>query len=178
MRDDKDTEALEFRHPSPEDYLPIIEAIETWWTVPLLRPANGLVQRLFLEHFADTSFSVRDHTGIAAFLIGFLSQSENDQAYIHFVGVAPHRRRRGVGRALYERFFQVVRSQGRTRVRCITSPRNHESVEFHRQLGFQLLEGGGSERGIPVHPNHGGRGIAMVVFEKDISQPIGMHRPG
>ena len=72
------------------------------------------------------------------FLCGFVSQTAPDEAYVHFLGVAPSRRGSGLGRQLYERFFDEVRRQGRTVVRCVTSPANESSVEFHRALGFEV----------------------------------------
>jgi ribosomal protein S18 acetylase RimI-like enzyme len=69
---------------------------------------------------------------------GFLSQTSDDEAYIHFVGVDPEQRGEGLGRALYERFFEEVRAHGRSTVRCVTSPQNERSVAFHQSLGFQV----------------------------------------
>jgi ribosomal protein S18 acetylase RimI-like enzyme len=158
---------FDIRHPRVEDYLAIVDAIDAWWD-GLLRPANALVQRLFLEHFRDTSFIVYEEATLAAFLIGFLSQSESDEAYIHFAGVAPQFRSRGLGRHLYEMFFDIARDNGRSTVRCITSPSNRQSIAFHRRLGFDLSIGDGEADGIPVSRDHGGRDLPMVVFEKDL----------
>ena len=75
---------------------------------------------------------------LAAFLIGFLSQTEPGESYVHFVGVAPEHRGEGLGRRLYERFFEDARAQQRTQVRCVTSPANDASVAFHKALGFEV----------------------------------------
>jgi ribosomal protein S18 acetylase RimI-like enzyme len=108
-------------------------------------------------HFEGTSFVVESGEGeLVAFLCGFLSQTDPEEAYIHFVGVAPERRGEGVGRVLYERFFDEVRSQGRSVVRCVTSPANEESVAFHRALGFDVdrvvqdYDGPGEDRALLV----------------------------
>jgi ribosomal protein S18 acetylase RimI-like enzyme len=95
--------------------------------------------RLFFLHFEGTSFVAEDDKAdLAGFICGFLSQTNPEEAYIHFVGVAPERRGEGIGRALYERFFEEVRTHGRSVVRCVTSPLNEESVAFHRALGFEV----------------------------------------
>ena len=73
---------------------------------------------------------------MVGFLNGFLSQTFPDEAYIHFVGVRPDRRGAGLATELYERFFTVARANGRTLVRCVTSPVNEGSIAFHRALGF------------------------------------------
>ncbi len=57
---------------------------------------------------------------------------------MHFVGVAPDQRGTGLGRDLYERFFDVARRHGRSVVRCVTSPGNDSSVAFHSALGFEV----------------------------------------
>ena len=73
-----------------------------------------------------------------AFLIGFLSPSKGDEAYIHFVGVDPAFRRHGIGAALYERFFELARQGGRSRVKAITGSINTASIAFHGELGFRV----------------------------------------
>ena len=98
-----------------------------------------ILPKLFFLHFEGTSFVAEDEEGdLAGFLCGFLSQTNPEEAYIHFVGVSPEYRGEGVGRTLYERFFEEVRHQGRTVVRCVTSPINQESVAFHEALGFEV----------------------------------------
>jgi len=62
-----------------------------------------MLPRLFFTHFRETSFVAEDGGWLAGFLCGFLSQTYPDQAYVHFVGVAPDRRGDGLARDLYER---------------------------------------------------------------------------
>ena len=96
-----------------------------------------MLPQLFFVHFESTSFVADAEDGtLAGFLVGFLSQTDARDAYVHFVGVAPERRGSGLGRELYERFFTTAREHGRTTVRCVTSPANEESVAFHEALGF------------------------------------------
>ena len=69
-----------------------------------------VLPRLFFLHFEGTSFVAEDSDGdLVGFVCGFLSQTSKDEAYIHSVGVTPDQRGEGVGRALYERFFDQVR---------------------------------------------------------------------
>jgi ribosomal protein S18 acetylase RimI-like enzyme len=110
-------------------------------------------------HFTDTSFIVRDEGRLVAFLIGFLSQSRPDEAYIHFVGVEPGYRGRGIGADLYERFFAVVRENRRRKVLAITSASNTRSQAFHRRMGFVVSE--------PI-TNYDGRGGAHVEFSRGV----------
>ena len=98
----------------------MIQHVNAWWGGRDMAP---MLPKLFFLHFEGTSFVAEDDEGkLVAFLIGFLSQTDPEEAYIHFVGVAPDHRGSGIGRELYERFFAVVAAQGRSRVRCVTSP--------------------------------------------------------
>ena len=48
-----------------------------------------MLPKLFFVHFRDTSFVAERNGELAGFLVGFLSQSEPDAAYVHFVGGQP-----------------------------------------------------------------------------------------
>lgn len=120
-----------------------------------------MLPKLFFIHFEGTSFVAEGEDGdLLGFVCGFLSQTEDDEAYIHFVGVDPEQRGEGMGRALYERFFEEVRTSGRTLVRCVTSPVNQRSVAFHESLGFEV------ER---VVPDYDGPGEDRVLLVKRLS---------
>lgn len=95
-----------------------------------------MLPKLFFVHFRDTSFVAEEEAELTGFLCGFLSQTFDDEAYVHFIGVSPARRGSGLGRALYERFFDAIRP--RTVVRAVTSPANEHSLAFHRALGFEV----------------------------------------
>jgi predicted GNAT superfamily acetyltransferase len=123
------------RHAEPADHARVAAVIDDWWGGRRMR---DMLPRLFFTHFRDTSFVAEDGDGgLAGFLCGFLSQTYAEQAYIHFVGVAPERRGAGLARELYERFFAAASAAGRTSVHCVTSPLNSGSLAFHRALGFE-----------------------------------------
>ncbi len=150
--------ALTIRHASPADYGRVIQHLNAWWGGRDMAP---MLPKLFFLHFEGTSFVAEDDEGkLVAFLIGFLSQADAEEAYIHFVGVAPEQRGSGIGRELYERFFAVVEDHGRTRVRCVTSPVNEGSIAFHESLGFV------AER---VAEDYDGPGEDRVLFVKQLS---------
>jgi ribosomal protein S18 acetylase RimI-like enzyme len=144
------------RHAEPADYGRVIEVIDQWWGG---RAMAAMLPKLFFVHFRDTSFVAEADEGLAGFLCGFRSQTYDDEAYIHFVGVDPDRRAAGLGRALYERFFEAIAP--RTVVRAVTSPVNERSVAFHRALGFEV------ER---VDEDYDGRGEARVLLRKDLAR--------
>ncbi len=114
----------------------MIGRVNVWWGGREMAP---ILPRLFFLHFEGTSFVAEDGDGdLSGFVCGFLSQTDPEEAYIHFVGVSPEHRGTGVGRTLYERFFSEVRDEGRSVVRCVTSPANADSVAFHEALGFRV----------------------------------------
>ncbi|GIU95542.1 MAG: hypothetical protein KatS3mg012_1999 [Gaiellaceae bacterium] len=147
------------RHARPSDYGRVIGRVNVWWGGREMAP---VLPQLFFLHFEGTSFVAEGEDGdLAGFLVGFLSQTNPDEAYIHFVGVSPERRGQGIGSALYERFFEEVRSQGRSVVRCVTSPTNEDSLAFHEALGFEV------ERTVP---DYDGPGEDRVLLVKRLDQ--------
>jgi ribosomal protein S18 acetylase RimI-like enzyme len=143
------------RHAEPADYGSVIDVIDAWWGG---REMTAMLPKLFFVHFRDTSFVAEDDEGLAGFLCGFRSQTHDDEAYVHFVGVDPARRNTGLGRALYERFFEAVAP--RTVVRAVTSPVNERSVAFHRAIGFEIDR---------VDEDYDGRGESRVLLVRDLA---------
>ena len=125
------------RRAEPSDHPRVLAVVDAWWGG---RQMAAMLPRLFFEHFGDTSFVAEEDGELAGFLVGFLSQSRPDEAYVHFVGVAPSTRGSGLGRELYARFFAVARNHGRHVVRAVTSPANTASIAFHRAIGFDAAE--------------------------------------
>jgi ribosomal protein S18 acetylase RimI-like enzyme len=109
--------------------------IDDWWGGRVVR---DMLPRLFFTHFRQTSFVAEEDGELAGFLCGFLSQTHPDQAYCHFVGVAPSHRKSGLASELYERLFEAARAAGRTSVHCVTSPKNTASIAFHTRIGFEV----------------------------------------
>lgn len=153
------------RHVEVKDYVPLIQIIDQWWGG---RPMANLLPRLFFEHFQPTSFVLEKHAELQGFLVGFQSQTTPTQAYIHFIGVHPDSRGQGIGRRLYEHFFEVVRKLGCTEVRAITSPANKGSIAFHTSMGFAILPGDEHIDGIAITTSYDGLGNDRVLFQRPL----------
>jgi ribosomal protein S18 acetylase RimI-like enzyme len=153
------------RHVEQDDYQPIISVVDEWWGG---RPMAAMLPKLFFVHFRSTSFTAVANGQIVGFLIGFVSQTFPDQAYIHFIGVHPARRGEGLGRRLYEHFFVTAASLGCRTARCVTAPVNRNSIAFHRRLGFSLLDSDHKVDGVPVAVGYDGEGEDRVIFTKDL----------
>jgi ribosomal protein S18 acetylase RimI-like enzyme len=149
------TPNITLRTATAADYDQIAAVIDGWWG----RPVAALLPRLFLDHFHQTSTIAAAGDELAGFLIGFLSPSRPDAAYIHFVGVSPAYRGQGLARVLYERFFTLAAADGRTVVSAVTSPANAASIAFHAALGFTVSD--------PV-PGYDGPGDRKVHFDRSL----------
>jgi len=90
---------MNLKHLEETDYDPIIRVIDDWFDG---RPSAKLLPRIFFIHFRPTSFAIEEDGKVIGFLAGFVSQTDPRQAYIHFVGIDPGFRHRGLGRGLYE----------------------------------------------------------------------------
>jgi ribosomal protein S18 acetylase RimI-like enzyme len=152
---------MKIRELRESDHRQVVSVVDGWWGG---RRMADKLPRLFFRYFGETSFVVEEDGAMIAFLVGFVGDAE--EAYIHFVGVHPEHRNRGIGRRLYATFFEEARRRGCQRVRCITSPVNEDSIAFHKRLGFWIVEGDREVGGVSVHPDYDGDGKDKVVFEK------------
>jgi ribosomal protein S18 acetylase RimI-like enzyme len=160
-----ETPAVTFRPAVEDDHRRVQSKLGEWWDdwgdSSAAMQRTLLLPRLFFQHFVGTSTIAEDAEGaIRGFLVGFVSQDDPTEGYIHFVGVTPELRGAGVGRSLYERFVGQVQELGVEVVKAITSPQNTTSIRFHRALGFDVSA---------VRPDYDGPGFDRVCFERRIS---------
>lgn len=153
------------RNVNESDYTNVIAVLDEWWGG---RHMSDMLPRLFFKHFKNTSFVIEEGNAIVAFLIGFISQTYPNHAYVHFTGIHPDYRKRGFGRQIYNAFFDAVRQKCCDTVHLVTSPVNLNSIAFHTRIGFQAEEGDCIVNGVPVHKNYDGLGEDRVVFVKKI----------
>ncbi len=153
------------RKAKPSDHASIIAALPDWWGG---RDLTSMLPKLFLNHFYDTSFVIESRGRMIGFLIGFLSPSIKKEAYVHFMGIHPDFRKKGLGKILYERFFEICRKQNRTIVRACTSPVNAGSIAFHRKIGFQIETGDDEIGGIAFTRDYNRPDDHKVLFKRQI----------
>lgn len=162
------TDDLVFRRPVEADHPRVVAVIDDWWGG---RKMRAMLPRLWFQHFAARSWIAETGDGqLMGFLVGFLSPDRPEVAYVHFVGTNPNRRKRGLGRALYERFFADVQAAGATRVTAVTWPGNQVSVRFHRAMGFAPDDGPGTQNlyGTAAYADYDGEGEDRVVFTRGL----------
>ena len=146
----------------------IVGLIDEWWGGQRM---HHLLPRLWFQHFTGTSWIAETADGrLAGFLIGFISPDRPGEAYVALVAANPNLRRQGVGRALYERFFDDVRPRGVSRVSAVAWPDNRAAVEFHRAVGFSVDAGPGTRpiHGVPAHPDYDGDRDDRVLLTRDL----------
>ncbi|MEB4861062.1 GNAT family N-acetyltransferase [Priestia megaterium] len=153
------------RNSLESDYEMLIDVVNDWWQG---RQMSQMLPRLFFQHFNKTSFILERDEKILGFLIGFISQTNEKDAYIHFVGIHPQYRGSGLGATLYRTFFDKVKKYGCSYVKCVTSPINQNSIAYHTHMGFEIVKGDGEIGGITVHRNYDGTGEDRVVFGRKI----------
>lgn len=161
-------EDLRFRRPIEADHAVVVAQVNDWWGGRRMR---AMLPRLWFRHFAATSWIAETQEGrLMGFLIGFISPDHPDEAYVHMLGTSPNLRHRGVGRALYERFFDDARARGAHRVVSVTWPGNQVSVGFHRAMGFVPDDGSGTQPlyGTSAYADYDGEGEDRVVFTKSL----------
>lgn len=153
------------RKAKPSDHAGVIAALQNWWGG---RDLTAMLPKLFLNHFNATSLVIEKRGQMIGFLIGFMSPALENEAYVHFMGIHPDFRNKGLGKSIYERFFELCRQQNRTIVRACTSPVNKNSVAFHKKIGFQVESGDDQIEGIPVTRDYNRPGDHKVKFTKRI----------
>jgi N-acetylglutamate synthase-like GNAT family acetyltransferase len=159
-------ERVSVRRMQPDDYPMVAERVDAWSGGRFLGVA---LPRSFLQHFADTSLLLLEDTQPVGVLVGFRSQTSAEIAYIHYVSISRACRRRGLGRTLFSHFFDLAGSMGCTEVHSIASPVSSSLIAFHRQIGFEVVDGGGFAHGIAVFADYAGPGQHRVLFRKRLA---------
>lgn len=92
-------------------------------------------------------------------VIGFVvTMPAVDETHLLVIGVAPHRQRSGLGRALLVHAENVARQAGMTRMLLEVRPSNAAALHFYRRTGFAEI---GRRRG--YYPAEAGREDAIVM---------------
>lgn len=147
-----------------EDFYQITKDISDFWgndrTLHLHQP-------FLVYEFGNTAFVIKEESLVIAYLFGFFSQTEN-LGYVHLIGVREKYQKRGLAKLLYDNFINIAKSHGINKIKAITTPTNHKSINFHqKQMGMKLL-GLPNEEGLNVIKDYSGINSDRVVFEKKI----------
>lgn len=155
------------RNGRSSDHENVVSVMPEWWDG---RDLSASVLKIFFIHFNNTTYIAEINENLVGFLVGFMSQSEENVGYIHFVGIHPKYRKTGLGRLLFHRFYEACKTNNRSIVKSCTSPINKLSIHFHQRMGFAIEPGDGIIDGVPVTLNYLGKNNPKVLFRKDLNQ--------
>ncbi len=156
------------RHPHEEE-IPELNARLADWGQAKERGRSG---RTWVRHFAGTSW-VAETTPAArllGLLLGFRSADRPAEAVVHALAVDPAFRRRGIGRALVQRFAAECAAAGATLITVPWRPDDRAGLAFFRDLGFVPDAGPGSSRiyGVPAYADWDGPGEDRALLVRTI----------
>ncbi len=120
----------------------------------------------------DNDSQTDSQKGLIGFLLGFKSQRDTEESYIHLLCIDPNYRGRGIALKLIKKFLKVVGNMGTNKILLITKPINKKAIKFYEKLGFQKNVGYETIKvnGIDAVKDYNGKGEHMVVFQKIISK--------
>ena len=156
------------RNAQEPDFLSCVMIAKRAW--PEFKERES-IYHLFCKFFNNTSFVCEGDGRIQAFLLGFISQVDTSEAYIHLVAVDPPARRQGLAYQLYQKFFETVGCLGVRQVRLIVNPDNNVSLAFHNKLGFHADLTGDiiQVEGVLAVKDYNGPGLHMIPFSRSLS---------
>jgi hypothetical protein len=157
---------VSIRNARPSDHEKVISVMPEWWDG---RDLSSSVLKVFFIHFSNTTFIAEINDELVGFLVGFMSQSEENVGYVHFAGVHPRFRKSGIGSLLVEKFYEACKTNNRSIVKSCTSPINKLSIAFHIKMGCAIEPGDGIIDGVPVTLNYLGKDNPKVLFRKELN---------
>jgi ribosomal protein S18 acetylase RimI-like enzyme len=162
---------IQIRNSEEEDFL-VISQIASKCS-PMVTERDS-IYHIFTKFFQNTVFlaeKLENGNNIAiGFLIGFISQSNSDESYIHLLCVDPKFRGRKIASNLIKKFCDAVSQNGCKKVYLITKPINQRAINFYQKSGFRICTDSKiiNIRGMDVFKDYDGFGEHMVVFQKDL----------
>jgi ribosomal protein S18 acetylase RimI-like enzyme len=161
--------AYTLRHPGEADLAALEERLRDWSDQRgPVGPGRG-----WSRHVAGTSWLAESEAGgrPLGILLGFTSPDHPDEAVIQRLAVGPELRRRGIGRALVDRFAEAQARAGASRLTATCRPEDRPALAFFRALGFTPNAGPGSRKlyGVPAFADWDGPGEDRVLLERAIS---------
>jgi len=146
---------VQVRRIEKADYDYIVSVLDRWWG----GPAGVRAHPIFFYELGNMGLVAEDGPTVVGFLVGFLAPHDPPYGYVHFVGIDPAHRRRGVGNQLYARFIERCRAAGAEKLKAIAASGDEGAVAFHQALGFTVTD----------VPDYAGPGRGRIVFEKDLT---------
>lgn len=136
-----------------QDFDYIVAVFDQWWGGPSSERASPF----FFHELGDYAWIAEDDGRVVGFLLGLVATSSRT-GYVHLVGIDPNHRRRGVGKRLYQHFYDWCKQAGLKQLKAIGMVGHEASLRFHTALDFEVRE----------VMDYAGPGRARVVFTKQL----------
>jgi GNAT superfamily N-acetyltransferase len=149
------------------DILAIVDKSKEWADIVIERDT---IYHVLTRHFRSTCFIAEDRGQTIGYLLGFRSQTYQDEAYMHLVRVDPRLRGHGVGRRLFSQFEAATRALGCKKIITTSRPQNKTAAKFYEEMGFKPVEAGSMIEvdGVRAIKDYNGPGKHVVLWSKDI----------
>jgi ribosomal protein S18 acetylase RimI-like enzyme len=129
-----------------------------------LSDADWDARAKWLDGSRAAGFLAIEDSAACGVALGFIDETNDSEAHLVSMWVAPEKRRFGVGRALVERVVEWARSRDVETVKLMVTSSNDAAIWFYSKLGFTNT--GRTE----PYPND----AALLEFE--MSRTVGGHR--
>jgi ribosomal protein S18 acetylase RimI-like enzyme len=156
--------AFNLRNPAQEEHARLLDLLADWLERPALPHALG---GMLLRQMDRVSWLAETDSGrTIGLLLGLVGPDRPGEAAVALVGVDPALRRRGIGRALVERFGADVGERGAARIVAAVQPDERIALAFFAALGFEPDAGPGATHihGIPAFADWDGPGQDRAVL--------------
>jgi ribosomal protein S18 acetylase RimI-like enzyme len=159
----------DIRNVLEDDFKQLVDVAENCKPITNMTPS---VYHLFTRYFPNTSFVIEDRSNndIIGFLLGFISQENPKESYIHLLCLDHCLRGNGVAKLLVDKFIDAVSTRGCNKVSLVTKPHNKISIKFYTKLGFESSRTDKTVEidGINVYKDYDGLGDDKIIFIKQI----------
>jgi len=130
------------------------------------------IYHIFTKFFKKTSLVIIDDEdeNVNGFLLGFISQDEPENSYIHLLCIEPSLRGQNMAFKLLDEFIKIVSARGCSKVSLICKPSNKRAIKFYNEHNFvqQKSDKTVEINGIDVFKDYDGPDDDKIVFYKFI----------
>ena len=158
---------FKIRNVVEEDFIAISHIAEK--CSPMTTERNS-IYHTFTKFFKNTSLVLEDvdDKSIKGFLLGFISQDDPQNAYIHLLCLDKSLRGNGIGLSIVDHFIHLVCAMGSKKVSLICKPYNQTAIKFYKKIGFisESSDKTVEVDGLNVYKCYDGPGDDKIVFYK------------
>jgi ribosomal protein S18 acetylase RimI-like enzyme len=158
---------FKIRNVIEDDFIKISQVAE--YCSPMTNERKS-IYHLFTKFFKKTSLVVTGNGEINGFLLGFISQENPENSYIHLLCLKQAFRGQNIALNLVDEFIKIVSSLGCRKVFLICKPYNKAAIIFYSKIGFSSLQSDETTKinGINVFKDYDGPKDDKIVFFKSI----------